>query len=364
MKLTFRQKLLAGAGATFALLVIAPVLVYVNLTRLVRSALEKEVPGLTFKTLDVGWNKVRVDGVELQRGKKTVFKVDSLRVYPSLLSIFSDTLRISSIEIDKPYLFVVRNPNGSLTLPVPEEKGAPAKKPAEKKDGEASESRMRIDHLRISDGRAELEDRSVSGPPAKLALRDLDLKVDDVVLPMDDTKIPFELSTELEGKRVGKLEADGFYVAKSRTAEVDADLSSLFMPTAEPYYRSKLTTATLSDGIVDLETEVKMENGKYVADVELTFSDVAFSRDGLLFGVPVALFIDREKEQKEPFTLKTKIEGSLDEREDFQDKLLAALVKEVAKELGKKAAMNAVQDAAKKGLGEQGKGALESLFGR
>src|SRR5687768_15716552 len=125
MKLTRTQKILGAAGGGLLLLVVLLVVAYANLTSIVRTALEKEMPGLTFKTLDVGWNKVVVEGVQLQRKGKVVFKVDALRVYPSLTSLFSDTIVVSSVEIEKPYLFIVRNADGSLTLPVPEQKEPP-----------------------------------------------------------------------------------------------------------------------------------------------------------------------------------------------------------------------------------------------
>jgi hypothetical protein len=38
----------------------------------------------------VGWNRVSIADVKLERGKRVVFKVDSLRIYPSMWSIVSD----------------------------------------------------------------------------------------------------------------------------------------------------------------------------------------------------------------------------------------------------------------------------------
>ena len=62
MKLSRTAKILSVAGGVVVLLIVLLVVAYANLTSIVRTALEKEVPGLTFKTLDVGWNRVVVEG--------------------------------------------------------------------------------------------------------------------------------------------------------------------------------------------------------------------------------------------------------------------------------------------------------------
>ena len=80
----------------------------------------------------------------------------------------------------------------------------PKPKPPAKKDEEASETRVKVGRIQISDGSADFEDRSVYGAPAKIKLTDLELEVEDVAMPLGAEKIPFDVSMKLEGKRVGK----------------------------------------------------------------------------------------------------------------------------------------------------------------
>lgn len=355
-----KRKLSIGAGAGVVVLVVAAVAAYANLTRIVRAVLEKQVPGLTFASLSVGWNDVSITEVNLKKGDRTVFKVDKMQVKPSLRSLFSDTLYISSIEIDGPYVYLVRTADG-LTLPVPQKMGEPAKP---KKEEDASPGMgVLIEKIRLRDGKGELVDQSVTGAPAHFTLSKLEVTVTRVALPTGAENIPFELSMQLEGKRVGKLEAEGWYNPKSRSAEVELELRQLFLPHAEPYYRSRQTTAVLSDGVFELDTDIRMTNGKYVARNRLTLAELAFSKEGLFMGVPVAVFQKRLKDQGKPFEIEAELEGSLDDKSKLQQELAALVVKALVKELGQQA-LGDLMEGVQKGEIKRPEDALNKLFGK
>lgn len=340
------KKVVSGVAVGFTVLAIGCAVAYANLNRIVRSVAEKQVPGLTFDELQVHWNVVSISGVKLKRGERTVFEVASLRVYPSLKSLLTDELHISSIEIERPYVYLERRRDGSLRMPVPDRvvgaddgsRKAEAK-PAQKDDGAGDSTRaISIGTVEIRDGRGDLIDHSVHGAPAKFALTALQVSVEKIHLPAADAPIPFELSATLAGKRVGRITGEGWYNLKTDSAELELALGTIFLPHAEPYYRSARTTAGVSNGTLDLQTTVKMTNGKYVAQNHVQLAEVAFAREGLFLGVPVVLLANHLKDPSQPFVLDVEVQGSLDGDSRLQQQLAAAVAKELGKKYGKKAA--------------------------
>jgi hypothetical protein len=359
--MVFRGKLLGVLGGGAVLLAAAAVFVYANLTGIVRGVLEKQVPGLTFSSLQVGWNKVVVEGVALERGRRTVFKVDALRVYPSMWSVFSDTLHISAIEVDGPYVYLVRNPDGSLTLPVPE--GYQSKPNA---PGEATGKplALKIGRVRVRDGKGELLDRSAAD--ARFVLSDLNLEVDELALPQGPGRIPFELRARLDGKRQGQLAARSWYLGATRSAQLEFQLTDLFVPKAEPYFRGKHTTARLEDGALGLKLDLTMAEGAWKAKVALSLEELIFDREGLFLAVPTPVVRKLLQDDKKAFELALTLEGDLADRAKLQHKLVAAVLVELGARTRKKG-LESLTGVDGKGAAEAVKGAgkaAERLFGR
>ena len=356
--MTRKVKIALGLGiALLAGCAAAAVLVYANLTQIVRAVVQDQVPGLSFKALDVGWNRVSLTDVKLERDKRVLFKVDSLRIYPSMWSIFSDALVISGIDIDRPYVYVLRNADGSLTLPGLE---AGEKAGAKGDDSGSSSMRISIHRIRIKDGKGDFVDRSVYGTPAEFSLTDLQVSVDKVVLSARDEPIPFDVSARLVGKRTGKLKAKGWYTAATKSARLDLDVDDFFLPKSEPYYRTRHTTASLSDGVLQLAANVEMKNGQYDAKVDVTFGDIAFSREGLFLGVPVVLLQRHLRDQRKPFHMQAHLNGKLGDKSKLQQQLVDAVVQALAKEIGEQALSQVAEDLKRGDLPAAGESAKAS----
>ncbi len=363
--MTLAKRLLIAAGAVLVATLVLLSLVFANLTRVLRTVLEKEVPGLTFKEVDVGWNSVSITEVEVKRSGKSVFRVESLRAYPSLLSVFTDTLRIASIEIDAPYVFLVRNPDGSLVLPTPESLDGTKQKPktTETPAETTASQAILIDTLKIRRGKGDLLDRSVSGPPAKFTLTELELRADTLAVPSRDERLHFEVSMKLEGKRIGTMHAKGWYEQSSRAADVEFKLAELFLPQAEPYYRGKHTSAAISDGVLAVASTIVMKDGKYVASNVVQLSGLAFTKGGFFLGIPVGILREHLEKGGKPMVVELELEGSLDDKSKLQQKLVSEVVKVLAKELGSKA-LSHVADEFKKSVSGEGESAIKSFFGK
>ena len=98
------KKLGLAFTVVLALLIVAVVLIYSNLSEFARAFVEEKVPGMTFSELDVSWNEVNIHGVEYSSEGKVRLKTDRIQLRPSLSSFWSDTFKIQSVEAVQAYV--------------------------------------------------------------------------------------------------------------------------------------------------------------------------------------------------------------------------------------------------------------------
>ena len=200
---------LAIVGVIVALIVVM-VVAYVSLTNLTKAIVEKQVPGLTFTELKVGWNDVLLTGAKYTSGAgKVLLETDAIGIQPSLLSVFTDTFRIASVQIDKPYVFVQRREDGEVILPLP---GAGERRVTPKDSGHEKASPVQVGKLLVVGGRGEFVDRSVGAPYAKFTIRDFHLDARDIRYPAAPGRIAVDISFALAGKRAGTVRETGWMI--------------------------------------------------------------------------------------------------------------------------------------------------------
>lgn len=344
------KKLGLIAGGVLLVLVIAVVLIYVNLSSLTRGIVEKEVPNLTFSKLDVGWNTVRLTGVRYTaKSGKLLLKTESIRIQPSLMSFFSDTFRIASVKIEKPYVYIVRRRDGEIILPIPQPASDTADEAAAKKAPEEGAFAVYVGEVEIEDGSGEFVDRSVGKPYARFKITDVDIEVKGLSYPQTSSRIPATISMVIEGPREGRFRLAGWFDPVTDSGDLDVAVSGLFIPHAEPYYRSKYTTAKLSDGTLDLKLGLKMKNGAVVLPGEITMAKLKFNTDrGKFFGVPASAVGKYFTEQRKPLTIPFEVEGHIDRPDEIRIKVISVIVKRMLAKLGAQE-VGAVADKLKEG---------------
>lgn len=342
------KKLGVVAVVVLAVIVVAVVLVYANLSTLTKRIVEKKVPNLTFTKLTVGWNDVELAGVQYtSNAGKVVLKTDLLRVKPSLLSIFGDTFKVSLVEIEKPYVYIERRPDGQVVLPVPQVSGgaAPSKTGAETGKPFA----VHVGKVEIRDGVGEFVDKSVGRPYADYKIKDVNIEVENLDYPQKAAHIPVDIAMSVEGAREGRLTTEGWVDPTARSGKLDVRVKDLFIPLAEPYYRSKDTTARLSDGTLGLKLDLKMNQGKVFLPGEVSMANLKFAGDsGLLFGVPVKVIGQYFKNQKKALTIPFEVEGSIDRPDEIRVRVISVIVRHMIEKLGGQQVQE-VTDKLKKG---------------
>jgi hypothetical protein len=338
---------------------------YGNLSDVTRHIVEKEIPNLTFEKLEVGWNEVALTGVKYTSPTgKVLLKSESIRVSPSLESLFSDAFRISLIEIAKPYVFIERRSDGEVLLPIPQPAGGePEQAPSAQSPAQppAEPFVVKVDQIVIREGSGEFVDESVGKPFAAYKIGELNLRIADIVYPQEAGRIPVEMSLTVEGPREGKLRNSGWVDPVGREAQLHLELDQLFIPHAEPYYRSADTTARLADGTLDLRLDLKMQGDRVVLPGEVTMGNLRFAGEkGKFFGVPVAAVARYFEEEHAPITIPFEVEGSVDRPDEIRVKVISIVVKRMLAKLGTRE-VEKVTDRLKEGDVEGAKEEVKNL---
>ena len=334
-------------------------------------------PESEVKDLKVGWFTVEVDGLRI-KGRQGWPAADALRVErvviaPSVRSLLSDTIRIGSITLVRPYISALRTRDGKLQvvpslLEGPASKGkGPAGPPARA---------VAISRLTVEDGAAELFDATVAQPPVKIRLERIQGTVRNVIVPSLKGKSQFDLTAVVKGvRRDGRGSLAGWAEGASKDSSVKTELRSLDLVTFQPYL-SKAAETRIQNGALDLDLESEVRNNHIQAPGRVVITDLEFApAAGALdtfMGLPRAAVVKFLKNKNNKIAVNFTIQGDINNpqftlREAFATRMASGMaevlglsirgVAEGVGTLGRKGVETAGE--AVKGLG----GALQGLLG-
>lgn len=151
--------------------------------------------------LKVGWNSVELVGLEIAAPKgwpaARTLQAERVTIVPSLRSLLASEIRISSITVEKPYPSILRTP-GKLTL-VPSLFEAGERR---ERNNERSLARgVTISQIALRDGVMEVFDATVSRPPLKTRLEEIEAVIRDIVAPSFNDRRQIELTAVVKGTR-------------------------------------------------------------------------------------------------------------------------------------------------------------------
>jgi len=334
-------------------------------------------PESEVKDLKVGWFTVEVDGLRI-KGRQGWPAADALRVErvviaPIVRSLLSDTIRIGSITVVRPYLSALRTRDGKLQV-VP----SLLEKPAQNGKGPAGPPAraVAISRLTVEDGAAELFDATVAQPPVKIRFERIQGTVRNVIVPSLKGKSQFDLTAVVKGvRRDGRGSLAGWAEGASKDSSVKTELRSLDLVTFQPYL-SKAAETRIQNGALDLDLESEVRNNHIQAPGRVVITDLEFApAAGALdtfMGLPRAAVVKFLKNKDNKIAVNFTIQGDINNpqftlREAFATRMASGMaevlglsirgVAEGVGTLGRKGVETAGE--AVKGLG----GALQGLFG-
>lgn len=335
-------------------------------------------PGSEITSIRVGWASVDVEGLRI-KGPKGWPAADTLRaeriaIVPSLRSVLSEQLRVHSITIVRPYLSALRTKEGQLQM-IPSllagatEKGPPAGSPAPT----AAARTVTVGRITLSDGVLELFDATVTQPPLRIRLEQIQATVRDVVVPALTGKTGVDLAGVLKGvQRDGTVAIAGWVEIVSKDSSLHTTLRSVDLVALQPYLIKARETG-VEKGILDLdlqsdvrENRLKAPGKLTIADLELTPAKDAF---GTFMGVPRDAVVASLKNKDNNIAVNFVLEGDINNpqfslNEALTTQLAASMAETLGVSLGGVA--KGVGGLGQKGVeaaGEAAKGAVQQLFG-
>ena len=213
-------------------------------------------PGARLAELKVNWFSVELRDIAIDAPSgwpaARTFEAEKVTVFPDLRTVFSDTLRISSIVVEKPYLSMLRNP-GKLAL-------LPGLANRTRDSSESSKGRaVTISRIELRDGSLDLYDATVSRPPLKTRMEEIEAVIRDVAVPAAE-KTQFEIAGIVRGvKRDGRAQVTGWVGPGARDSSSRVILKALDLVALQPYLVKKNDTR-VSRGALDLTLNSEVRN--------------------------------------------------------------------------------------------------------
>ena len=334
---------------------------------------DSEVTGIR-----VGWASVDVDGLRI-KGPRGWPAADTLRaeriaIVPSLRSVLSGQFRVYSITIVRPYLSALRTKDGKLQiipslLAGPTGKGPPAGSPP----SAAAPRTVTVGRITLSDGVLELFDATVTQPPLKIRLEQIQATLRDIMVPALTGKTGLDLAGVLKGvQRDGTVAIAGWAEIASKDSSLHTTLRSVDLVTLQPYLIKARETG-VQKGTLDLELQSDVRENRLKAPGKLTISDLELtpSKDtfGTFMGVPRDAVVASLKNKDNKIAVNFVLEGDINNpqfslNEALSTQLAASMAETLGVSLG--GVVKGVGGLGQKGVeaaGEAAKGAAEQLFG-
>ncbi len=240
-------------------------------------------PGSRLTELNVNWFSIEILGLSIDAPKgwpaARTLEAERITIVPDLRTLFSDQIRISSIVVDKPYLSMLRNPGKLIMVPSLTEK----EKQAKAADSESGAARaLTISTIELKGGSLDLYDATVSRPPLKVRMEEIEAVIRDVAVPAAE-KTRFEIGGIVKGvKRDGRAKLSGWVGPGARDSSSRVLLEAVDLVPLQPYLIKK-NEAQVARGTLDLNLASEVRNNNLDGKGKIVLQDLELARSGGYF---------------------------------------------------------------------------------
>lgn len=205
---------------------------------------------------------------------------------------------------------VVRSPDGDMQI-------SPALQAALRAgvgDGKTRRNGpIRVAELILRDGRLEYLDGAVSKPPHRIPFKDVQARLQPVVIPGDGTSSDMEFTGKVEDNRNGEstVRARGKVVIGGTDADIAVAARNMDVRHAAPYLAEN-GAGSLSGGSMDLDMKTSIARHELKASGAVALHNLKFSGDGSLFSLPRKAVLAAMKDKSGTIRFDFALAGSLD----------------------------------------------------
>jgi hypothetical protein len=236
--------------------------------------------GSRLAELRVNWFTVELLGLSIDAPKgwpaTRTFEAERIIVTPDLRSLISRKVRVFSIVIKNPYLSVLRNPGKLIVVPSLTQR----EEKAWSQDSSARE--VVIERIELKNGSLDFYDATVSRPPLKTRVEQVDALIQDVATPAAE-RTSFELAGIVKGiKGDGRATLSGWVGPGAKDSSSRVILEGVDLVGLQPYLVKK-NDARVSRGALDLNLISEVRNDNLNGKGKLIFKDLTFAPSSGVF---------------------------------------------------------------------------------
>ncbi len=291
----------------------------------------------------VHWSSIEMRGVHVRAPANwpsgETLRADRIVVHPDLRALISAKLHVSSIEVENPYLSILRTRDGHVhflpgmlddtpkTADAPAPQTQPAAHPVE------------IGEVAIHGGAVEFFDASIKQPAHLVRLEQLEARIEDIHVPSQAGHMNLKLDGVIKGAQGdGTLGIDGWLDPVSLDSDVATNLSGVDLVTLQPYLIKAAETG-VKRGKLDMTLHSQVKDRRLKAPGSVTLIGLELeSGNGAMatfMGVPRRAVIASLKDKGDRIVVPFTLEGNLDDpRFSLNENLASHLGGAVANVLG------------------------------
>lgn len=234
-------------------------------------------PGSRLTELKVNWFSIELLGLSIDGPKgwpaARTFEAERVTIVPDLRTLFTDKIGIASIVVEKPYLSVLRLPGKLVMVP------SLMEREGNKRNGGSSQASTRavmISTIKLKDGSLDLYDTTVSRPPLKTRMEEIEAVIRDIAAPASE-KTHFDLDGIVKGvKRDGRAKVSGWVGPGARDSSSRIVLEAVDLVALQPYLVKK-NEAKIAKGTLDLNLVSEVRNHNLDGKGKVILHDLEFA---------------------------------------------------------------------------------------
>ena len=237
-------------------------------------------PGSSVAELKVNWFSLDVLGVTIAAPKDwptgRTFRAARVRIIPSLRTLLTDQIHISSIVFEEPYVSVMRTSGKWVIFPGLTETRE-GKKNAEASRANSSPRAVTISKIELQDGVVELFDATVSRPPLKTRLERVGAVIRNVTAPSLQTRTHIESAAIVKGiRRDGRARVSGWVGPNRGDSSSQITLDAVDLVSLQPYL-VKIGEAQVRKGTLDLRLNSDIRASRLNGKGKIIIRDLEFA---------------------------------------------------------------------------------------
>jgi hypothetical protein len=238
-------------------------------------------PGSGITEVKVNWFSLDVFGVSIGAPRYwptgRTFRAARVQIIPSLQTLLTDQIHISSIVFEKPYVSVMRTSGKWVLFPGLAETRDRKKENTEAGGANFSPRAVTISKIELQDGVVELFDATVTRPPLKTRLERVDAIIGDVVVPWFKTRTHFELAANVKGiRRDGRAKVSGWLGPAQGDSSSQITLYAVDLVGLQPYL-VRMGEAQVRKGTLDLRLNSEVRANRLDGKGKIIIRDLEFA---------------------------------------------------------------------------------------